>query len=388
MSQGTNGIVIVDNTGATVKTLPITSAQAELDDSGNIYNLDVLPAPSPSPSSSAMPTAPPPIVQFYPAGATTPTGTYSVSAGAPFEYELTSGAGEFAFETAVSGTGGTVNLALGVWNPGVTSGTANYTITATQYGSPAVDMQHDGTLYIGSISQSGTYAFSVYPPGSATPSRTIPESIVPASQQANFAPNYLTVGPDGTLYVTEYSFVRGDPLAGLYIYPPNGPEKFVATTSDANGAGPDGIDIDAVGNIYVANNNAGLDPNNSYAEAADTLHDIEVFAPGGASVLRHITGTFDPYPLVVAPNGTMFFGSFNFGTLTSGTNGTFLVQPGATTATQVAQFGETQIVLYNGYAEAAAWRHRESAQSAAASVIHAGGPAALRAYLKSIHRIP
>ena len=189
----------------------------------------------------------------------------------------------------------------------------------------------------------------------------------------------MTVGPDGTLYVTEYTFNNYDPNAGLYIYPPNGPEKFVATTSDAQGAGPQGVDLDAAGNIYVANNNGGFDPTNNYTQTADTLHDIEVFSPGGASVLRHITGNFFAYPLVVAPDGTLFFASFPaFADPTGASSqGTYVVAPGATTITQVAPLGETSIELYNGYEESAA-RHREREL----------GASMMRAYMKSMHRIP
>ena len=36
----------------------------------------------------------------------------------------------------------------------------------------------------------------------------------------------MTVGADGTLYVTEYTYFQPDPLAGLYIYYSDGRERF------------------------------------------------------------------------------------------------------------------------------------------------------------------
>ncbi len=249
----------------------------------------------------------------------------------------------------------------------------------------AFDVQHDGTIYL--ANNNGTTAsYNVYAPGSSTPTRTVPETIVTGSNVAAFAPNYMTVGPDGTIYVTEYSYIQPDTLAGLYIYPPSGSEKFVATTTDANGNGPQGVDVDAVGNIYVGNNNAAdLTGGGSGPQQSDDLNDIEVFAPGGSSVLRHITGSFDVYPLVVAPDGTIFFASF-LGAGSTGVTGTFVVAPGASTATSVNSNAEATIVLYNGYQESAAsTRRKTSAFSAAAAVAHQGHAAFAR-FMHLTHR--
>ena len=60
-----------------------------------------------------------------------------------------------------------------------------------------------------------------------------------------------------------------------------GAEKFVATYSDANGAGPGGVDVDAAGNIYVANNNAGFTSSGTQSVSASGSS----FAGGG--VYRH-----------------------------------------------------------------------------------------------------
>ena len=91
------------------------------------------------------------------------------------------------------------------------------------------------------------------PPRSTTPSRTFGERNVPLAQQVNFTPNYAAIGSDGTLYVTEFNiFATPDPLAGLYIYPPTGQEPVPVITGAEN---PQGVDVDAVGNIYVVNNN-------------------------------------------------------------------------------------------------------------------------------------
>jgi len=38
---------------------------------------------------------------------------------------------------------------------------------------------------------------------------------------------------------------------GLYIYPPDGHERFVATLSTVKGGGPDGVALDGAGNVYM-----------------------------------------------------------------------------------------------------------------------------------------
>lgn len=381
LSQGTGGIVVVNASGSTVTTLGIDSSALGLDDSGNIYNLyNVIPSASPGASSAPTPDS---TLQYYANGSTTAKYTYQMSG--PAFFVETSGSGElgaFYFDTNSQGQSVTTGQ---IWNPGDQGGPPDYTINSVENGTTTFDVQHDGTIYVGGISASGAYQISIYPPGSSTPSRTVPETIVPQNEQSQFAGNYMTVGPDGTIYVTENSFICNDPFAGLYIYPPSGNEVFVATTSSSQGAGPQGVDVDAAGNIYVVNNDACIDLNTDTFKA-DTLHDIEVFAAGGTSVLRHITGNFTAYPIITAPDGTIFFGSFPFDAVTTGVTGTFLVPPGSTTPQQITSAAEPAIVLYNGYQESAAQRHRMSAVSMSVAAARSG-PAAFLRYLRMAHHI-
>ena len=272
LAQGTTGIVIVNTGGSVVSTLNINSNSVALDDSANVYN-DYWATPAPAA------TTPPPTIQKYAAGSTTPNTTY-------ISQMPTGVANDYEFIVESSGSGEVVNFwvdynpyplcfTLKFENPGSSGGAPNYTMTAQFVDTPAFDVQHDGTVIL--ANNDGTTAnYAVYAPGSSTPTRTVPETI--ATDLPDFAPNYMTVGPDGTIYVTEFGYYSCDAQAGLYIYPPSGSEKFVATASDTNGAGPTGVDIDATGNIYVGNNNAGYNCNSS-TEQNDDLNNIQVFAP-------------------------------------------------------------------------------------------------------------
>ncbi|HEY1728797.1 MAG TPA: hypothetical protein VGG22_10515 [Candidatus Baltobacteraceae bacterium] len=392
LSQGTAGILVYTTGGTLQQTININSSDVGLDDSGNMYNNYVPPSPGPST------TIPPSVIQKFPAGSTTASATFTESAptnpnvspngcGVATCFLSTSGAGEMAgvyYTNALNGTdqgNGGFGIALDVWKSGSTGGTPAYTLAADQSGNFTFDVQHDGTIYL-SQNTLGVASYLVYAPGSSTPTRTVSETVVPIGNQIGFSPNYMTVGPDGTMYVTEYNLIQPDPLCGLYIYPPNGPEKFVALDS-TNGCGADGVDIDAVGNIYVAVDNAGYDSNNSYNPLSDTLNEIEVFAPGGTSVLRRISVS-NPVALVADPDGTLFVSSFPV-TPATGANATFVVAPGATTATQITSQAETAIVLYNGYQESATSLRRHTSFSAAARAAR-GGAVSMAKFLKMTHR--
>ena len=391
LSQGTAGILVYNTSGTLTQTININSNQLGLDDSGNIYNLLIPPTPSPSGSQ------PPAVIQKFPAGSTTASATFAGTAATnpnatSGEALLsTSGSGEMAggyFSNSVDGLG-YFAISLDVWNAGSTGGAPNYTLTADEASDFTYDVQHDGTIYLSQNTPNAATpvaSYLVYPPGSSTPSRTVPETIVTGANVANFSPDYMTVGPDGTLYVTEYTFAQPDPLCGLYIYPPSGSEKFVALDSNSNGCGAYGVDIDAVGNIYVAVNNSGYDAT-TFATDNDTMNEIEVFAPGGTSVLRRITVS-NPVALVAAPDGTLFVSSFAFNGplgLSNGVNATFVVAPGATTATQITSQAETAIVLYNGYQESATSLRRHTSVSGGVQAMRSGS-AAFAKFLKMTHR--
>lgn len=383
LAQGTAGILVYTTAGTLQQTININSSGVGLDDSANIYNVYVPPTPSPSGSQ------PPAVIQKFLAGSTTASATFTGTAPANPNTQgtegfiATSGSGELVTGYYANNTDGLgyFNINLDVWPAGSTGGAPAYTLNADQASNFTFDVQHDGTIYL-SQNQNGVPSYLEFS-GSATPEKTISETIVTGSNLANFSPNYMTVGPDGTLYVTEYTFASGDPSCGLYIYPPSGAEKFVAVDSNANGCGAYGVDLDAVGNIYVAVNNSGYLSDYS-AQQNDTMNEIEVFSPGGASVLRRIS-VQNPIALVAAPDGTLFVSSFPFAGyygVTTGVNATFVVPAGSTTATQITSQAETAIVLYNGYQESAASLRRHTSVSAATSAMKAGGASARAFFLR------
>jgi hypothetical protein len=388
-SQHTGVISEVNAAGVVATALPILAGDLGLDDSGNIYTLAYpSAAPSVDPSASPVPSPSPipPTINFYAAGSSTATKSYTPSSTLD-EFIVTAGTGAVAAFTASyfdpTNLVTNVSQSTDVWDAGSTGGTPSRTIVNSTAGTPFGIMAHDGTLYLPQINANGTFAYDVYAPGSGTIEKTITEQIVPAGMQSQFNPNYAAIGPDGTLYVTEYSFFQDDTLAGLYIYKPDGTEVFVATTSNANGAGPQGVDVDASGNIYVVNDNGQeyIDSNGNYAQEADTLHDVEVFAPCGTgcttsnppAVLRHITGTFDGYPIAVAADGTVFFCSFqNFGATSSALNATYAIPAGGSTATQILPYAATGFVLYDGNRETTSKKRSTASVRSAGSQGHGG----------------
>ncbi len=356
LAEGTTGIGIFNTKGQGLNTLAIDSSALGLDDRGNIYNLYVSnPTPAPGASTAPSPSA---SLQFFRRGSTTPRYTYQLPGLVSFVE--TSAHGELAAFTFTGDGQGFATTTAYVWRRGDRGGPPDYTLSATEFGTTVYDVDRDGTIYIGGLTASNTYAISEYLPGSSKPWRTVPETIVPQGQQQYFAGNYMAVDRDGTIYLTEYSFVCNDPLAGLYIYPRHGPEKFVPTygANSPQGAGPAGVDVDDAGNIYVANNNGCLDPNNGYAPVADALHEIDVLAPGGASIKQQITGNFDPYPLVTATDGTIVFSSFPFAAGVAGVTGSFVIPPEGA-AQQFSTVANTEIALY----DARTGRHHRSGQS-------------------------
>ncbi|MGD1068220.1 MAG: hypothetical protein ABR975_15530, partial [Vulcanimicrobiaceae bacterium] len=379
-----DGIDVMNAAGVLATTLPIASTSLSLDDSGSVYVVNQAPTPAPVGSGSPTPAPANPTIAKYAAGSTTAATTYTPSS--PYGiFAMTSGAGALAVMggagNGIGGNSGQLEESFDVWNAGV-SGGPSYTINEPFSGVYFGIMAHDGTLYTPHVNADGTFQYDVYAPGSSTVTRTIPETIVSAANQPNFSPNYAAIGPDGTLYVTEYTFVQPDPLAGLYVYKPDGTETFVATTTNGNGPGPEGVDVDASGNVYVLNNNAGFQSNNNYTIQDDSLHDLTVYGPYGANVLRHATGSFSGYPLAVASDGTAFLSSFDFAGDGVDVRGTFSVAAGATTATQIASFGSTSIVLYDGNRMTTG--KKRTASMTSASLGHGGGGP--RAHYAAIRR--
>ncbi len=328
-------LTIAKENGTVVNTLPIGSNSFDLDDAGNVYaSLGSGPAQ----------------LSRYPAGSASPSATY-VPSNTNSAFIAASGSGEVA---AVYARGSDV-LANGeqttdVWDPGKT-GAPSRTLTTLAGSNLLFAMTHDGTLYLPDQSAAGVPEYDVFPPGASTPSRVITETVVPSSQYANFDPNYAAVGPDGTLYVTEYSFQQPDPNAGTYVYPGNGgPEFFIPAAADANGPGPQGVDVDGSGNIYVVNNNSGIAVGGNTCQG-DSLQSVSVYSPTG-TLLRTVSGGNSGFPITTAADGTSFVATFQaqFGSscAVTGVDSIFSIAPGASTSTQIANSGSTEIILYDG----------------------------------------
>lgn len=404
--QYTSGIVEVNAAGVVSATLPITATSLGLDDSANVYAL--LPQQHPTPASSGAPTPSPvpAVLSKYAAGSSSIAVSYTPSQPLNTDFVTSSGSGEvmvFGYPTSTQTPGlpttGPME-AYDVWNYNSTGGAPSYTINEPSNGVPFGILDHAGNLYTTHINADGTFQYDVYAPGSSQLKTSIPEKLVPASQQGYFNPNYAAVGFDGTLYVTEFCFCANDSLAGLYIYKPNSAgtgytETKIATTATtptgaaaSNGAGPEGVDVDANNNVYVANANfvSSYDQyGNFLGQSDDQLHDITVYGPGGvggpngtASPL-HITGSFEPVPIAVSANGTLFFASFgnNDGT---GTSASFSLLPGTSTVTQVASQAANLFALYDGSRETTSERRTKSG-TVSGSAGHFGiGPTLARRY--------
>jgi hypothetical protein len=333
-------LTIASTSGTVVNTLAIPSQSFDIDDAANVYAFDFNHGGT-SPGVGGTP-----LLAKFPAGSATPSATYAPSIGGRL-FVSASGAGEVA---AIHNNTSSGNLTTDVWDPGVTGSPSRTYVTKDPSGAVSFAMTHDGTLYLPDLSSAGVPQYDVYPPGATTTSRIILETIVPASQYNNFAPNYTAVGADGTLYVTEYSYQQPDPNAGLYIYPPNGPEKFIATPSNASGAGPQGVAVDASGNIYVVNNNAAVLTSTTCQN--DTLQSVTVYNSSG-TLLRTINSGFTTaYPITTAADGTSFFSTFKIqlqsACAVSGANAIYSIAAGASMATQISSSGSTEIVLFDG----------------------------------------
>ena len=335
-ADGTNGVGIRTVAGAQVGTVAtsITADTVQLDDAGNVYILSWATTGAIAkyaPSATGYPPT------YTPSGATyTPTLS-------PIGGLHVSGAGEIVtLEENAAGTQNTFDF----WDPGHT-GTPNRTITVSNPTGNLIfgeTLAHNGNFYYAQYVPCSSNAslsciqWTVIPPGSSTPLRTFNETIVPQANQSNVYWDYSTVGPDGTLYVDEWTYFPGDQNAGLYIYPPSGPERFVG----AGATSPTGIGLDSTGNIYVANNNTTYDVN--FVQSSDTAHTLNVLSPDGGTILRSTSIAPGPYPMTVAPDGTAFV-STELGT--SSQNGIYSLLPVNFTPTRIDTLGGNA-ALYDG----------------------------------------
>ena len=138
--------------------------------------------------------------------------------------------------------------ALDVWDPGK-SGTPSRTIAYSNI-LPNIGIDNTGALYVPyRDATSGTLHYDVIPAGASKASRTIVDTLVRRAGSSGFYPYAMTALADGTLYVGEWSVVGDDPLAGVYVYPIVGKQRFVSKGAP----NPTVISVDASGKVYVLN---------------------------------------------------------------------------------------------------------------------------------------
>jgi hypothetical protein len=268
------------------------SAEVTMDDAGNVYDENRLDS----------------VVTFnrLAVGGNVATATYTPTSSIP-EVIWAAPTGE-VIVTGIDGSGSTyTGTTVDVWDAGSTGGKPSRSITHNvASGEPLplnVTWAADGTLYVPYYSQKTLkMQYDVIPPGKSKPTRTIVESIVPA--KSYFSVNWMSVAPDGTLYVAEWGYYQGDPYTGLYVYPSKGQETHVT-----NGAPfPTGLDLDKAGNVYVVNSSSTA---SSSGLSADTTHLLTEFAPHATKVLRQVSKGFtDGQFLTVDDNGTAYIEEF------------------------------------------------------------------------------
>jgi hypothetical protein len=255
-------------------------------------------------------------------------------------------------------------MELDVWDAGSSGGAPSRSIAAGPAGANNdAFITSDGTIYYsyyftgssGSVTCAAgdtCVAYAVVPPGRSTAEKTYYETIVPQSQQVNFGPDYMAVGPDGTLYVTENTEIQDDTLAGLYVYKPNGTESYVATPADPSNAiqpysAVQGIDVDGSGNVYVASDNQAVSLSTYQWDNIDTLHTLSVYTSQATMLLRSTNAFQLPVTVAVTRDGTAFVsgypgapGPYPFGE-------DWVVAPGTTNVTQIPNlYAAPDVIFY------------------------------------------
>jgi hypothetical protein len=259
-------------------------------------------------------------------GASSPTATYAVGSPGALKILVTP-QGELVAESL------TANVeTVDEWQPGNT-GTPDVTLsfaaqTIPAFVTPAAGS--DGTLYV-AYEAGPNVSYGVYPPGAATPARTIVEP-----RGSAFVPTSMAVGTDGTLYVTEWDGHTNDPFAGLYVYSSTGTERYVHVGAPA----PVVVKVDAFGNVYVLNDNAT-------STTADTVHLFTEFDPATLTSTRRITAGFANGSALTVdpPTGLIYIVE---AASSHATGAVVQIVPGAISATPFAFVDATSLVLYDG----------------------------------------
>lgn len=324
-SDATSGVIEVTLGGKLLRSFATSAGLSEyvaMDDAGNVYDEAF--------ASNAF------TFSRFAIGGNVPTATYQPSSQTPVLVSAS-----HAGEVVIAGlsSGGARNF--DVWDSGVAGGPPSRSFVRSGMNSTDFAIEPDGSLVIPYInSQNGKLQYDVIPPGATQPSRTIVDTIVPTFS-TTFTPNFMVVAADGTLYVGEWSYTTGDPLAGLYVYPKTGSEHVVTAGASA----PTGVDVDAAGNVYVCNSNSVF-TGSTYS--ADTLHELTEYSPHAAKLLRRIaTGFENPQNMTVSDAGDAYMVDFADA---NNPSGSLVVVPAAQRTAHVvfAPFSGSNVVLYNG----------------------------------------
>ncbi len=374
LAEGAAGVKIrtADGTLAGSIATSTDASYIAMDDAGNVYTL------TNPPGGFYAPTGPGIISLYTPSGAGFPPAytksakTYLPSDPTHLAYIYAAGNGEmvaYEINVAYPYNGGTTDKNIfDIWDPGA-SGAPSRTITridaAPGPGFGWVD--HSGNLVVTynvscAAGTSTCIQYDIVNASTGAIERTISDTRVLPANQATFIPNYIALGPTGTLYVTESTQQYPDPLAGVYIYPSNGTSEGYAPEP-----APEDLDLDATGNIYVLNDSAQTDPTTGLIDP-DTAHYLQVLSPDGQTSLRTVQIAPGSAPLAVASDGTTFLAQY---TTFGYAGGTFSLLPTQNTPTAIDATGAANIILYDGKTELTSLRR--STLSVGAGSAHAGG---------------
>jgi hypothetical protein len=279
-------VAVFTETGEPVMTFAhSTGAQyLDMDDAGDVFILTFFHGPAK--------------IDRYAIGGKKPTATYTLQCPAcntgGFDVSQQGEVVFFYYPRAGS-------AAIDVWDPGK-SGTPSRTIVYPSV-QGSIDLDNTGALYVPyRDASSGTLHYDVIPAGASKPSRTIVDTLVPPSETAGFYPYAVTALADGTLYVGEWSVEAGDPLAGLYVYPIVGKQRFISKGAP----NPNVISVDASGKVYVLNDSLAMSPNPPFYQC-DTTHMLSVYSRSAAALLSEATSGFvNGFSLTVNATGESF----------------------------------------------------------------------------------
>jgi hypothetical protein len=211
-------------------------------------------------------------------GGTTALATLTPTA--PVSLTFVAPTGEVVSQVLTSNSSGEItDIAVDEWDPGA-NGAPSRVFDYGTTGEFFLTVGPDGTVYVPHVANTGYNSntkIDVIAPDSSSIERTMTETLAPST--GGFSPNWMSAAADGTLYIGEWSFYNPDPDAGLYVFSSTGTEKLV-TSMDP---GINGLALDASGNVYMLSNNSGIS-NGEFG--ADTAQQFSVYSPHATSLLR------------------------------------------------------------------------------------------------------